>query len=81
MLNLIFKRIAVFVAVALLSYFLPWQITVLILLSVAILVNTPIEYLFIVIGIFGGGLFCIIWTVICLLGVFVRNKTRIGQVF
>jgi hypothetical protein len=79
--NKIFKRIVSFLAVLFLSFFIPWQITAFILMAMAILVEIPIEYTFIVIGIFGASVFSIFWGILCLLGVFIREKTFLNTSF
>ncbi len=81
MTNLFLKRIVIFIAVMLLSYFVPWQVTALLLLGVAIFIEGPIEYIFIVVGVFGGGIFSIFWGLLCFVGLFVRGKTRLSPNF
>jgi len=77
----ILKRITIFLAVLLLSFFLPWQLTCLLLIAVSLFVSAPVEYIFLVIGIFGAGIFSLLWVALCLAGIFIREKTRLYPSF
>jgi polyferredoxin len=52
--DLITKRFILFVATTLLSFFVPWQITIIILILAALLLPSPFEYIILVVGMFDG---------------------------
>ncbi len=77
----ILKRLAFFLIIVVLSFFLPWQITVLLFIVIAILLPAPIEYAFLAVGIFGAGLFVVLWGALVVAGLMVRAKTTLNQNF
>lgn len=77
----ILKRIGLFLGLTLFTFFVPWQVSVLLLLSVALFLEAPIEYVFLVIGIFGGGVFAVFWATCVFFGIFIKQKTRLGTRF
>lgn len=78
--DLIVKRIWLFIGIMVLSFFIPWQITTIIVILVALLLPTPIEYIYLVIGIFGGGLFSLIWFLVVVFGFFFRDQVRFNHI-
>ncbi len=76
MIKIILTRFALFVGIMLASFFAPWQITAVLLILVALLIESPIEYIFITVGSFGWGIFTFVFAVFCVLGLFLRDKAR-----
>ncbi len=74
--DLLVKRIWLFLGIMLLSFFIPWQITAFIMIMVALLLPTPIEYIYLVVGIFGGGIFSLVWFLVVIFGFFFRDQIR-----
>ncbi len=74
--DLITKRFILFIAATLLSFFVPWQITILILILAALLLPNPFEYIILVVGMFDGGIFSLVWFAVVAFGVFFREQVR-----
>ncbi|HEY9586370.1 MAG TPA: hypothetical protein VJJ27_01865 [Candidatus Paceibacterota bacterium] len=74
--KIVYKRIFTFLAVLLVSFFMPWQMTAVLLLAAALFMPIPIEYVFLLVGFFGVGIFSYIWLVFVFLGLFLRQRTR-----
>ena len=74
--KLILQRTFLFITLLLLSFFSPWQVTATLLLAVALLMPAPVEYIFLVVGVFGTGIFAFVWLVVCTLGIIFRDRTR-----
>ena len=77
----VYKRIILFLAVLLLSCFVPWQLTGLLLLVAAIFIIVPVEYGLITLGIFGNTIVSWIFIVLVILGLFLRDKIRSERLF
>lgn len=69
----------IFAGVLILSFFVPWQLTALLVILASLAVPYPLEYAIITIGVFGIGLLFYLFLTTALLGGFVRSRTRIGS--